>query len=104
MTKKETTEEKLVKLMLLQNMEQTKLYISFYESEYSFYNKLYSDMEDEEPLKIFKKKHNEWETKRKELYSHICDIESKKMELYEELGHLMDEVYDTKKEPSKKDC
>ena len=47
MTKKETVEEKLVKLMMLQNMEQTKLYISFYESEYSFYNKLYCDMADE---------------------------------------------------------
>ena len=104
MTKKETVEEKLLKLMMLQNMEQTKLYISFYESEYSFYNKLYCDMADEEPLKIFKKKHKEWEAKIKELYSHISDIESKKMELYEELGHMMDEIYDTKKEPSKKDC
>ena len=49
---------------------------------------------------LFKKKHDEWETKRKKLYSHIEDIENKKMELYEELEHLMDEVYDTKKEPS----
>lgn len=100
MSKKETTEEKLIKLMMLQNIEQTKLYISFYENEYSFYTKLYEDSAEEEPLKLFKKKHGEWETKRKKLYSHIEDIENKKMELYEELEHLMDEVYDTKKEPS----
>ena len=100
MSKKETTEEKLIKLMMLQNIEQTKLYISFYENEYSFYTKLYEDSEEEEPLKLFKKKHDEWETKRKKLYSHIEDIENKKMELYEELEHLMDEVYDTKKKPS----
>ena len=43
MSKKETTEEKLIKLMMLQNIEQTKLYISFYENEYSFYTKLYED-------------------------------------------------------------
>lgn len=100
MSKKETTEEKLIKLMMLQNIEQTKLYISFYENEYSFYTKLYENSAEEEPLKFFKKKHDEWETKRKKLYSHIEDIENKKMELYEELEHLMDEVYDTKKEPS----
>lgn len=96
MTKKETVEDKLIKLMLLQSLEQTKLYISFYEKEYSFYNKLYYEMEEAEPLKFFKKKHDEWESKRKELFAHISDIETKKMELYEELSHLMDEIYDTK--------
>ena len=97
MSKKETTEEKLIKLMMLQNIEQTKLYISFYENEYSFYTKLYEDLADEEPQKLFNKKHDELETKGKKLFSHIEDIEKKKMELYEELAHLMDEGYDTKK-------
>lgn len=101
MKKKETVEDKLTTLLLLQSLEQTRLFIAFYEEQYTFYNKLYYDSKENEPFKFFKKQHKKWETQQKELFSHISDIEEKKFELYKDLEVIMDELYGTKKEPSK---
>ena len=100
MKKKETVEEKLTTLLLLQSLDQTRLLISFYEEQYMFYNRLYYDMLEDEPLKIFFNKHKRWEEKRSELFRKISNTEEKKMELYQDLERILDAVYGTKKEPS----
>ena len=100
MKKKETIEDKLTTLLLLQLLDQKRLYISFYEEQYKFYNKLYYDMLKDEPMKIFFNKHKRWEEKRSELFRKISSTEEKKMELYQDLERTLDAVYGTKKEPS----
>ena len=57
--------EKIVDLMLLHQLEETKHYIEFYQNQLHFYNKMYDSHLELEPWKIFKKKYAQWEKTKK---------------------------------------
>ena len=99
MKKKENQElsEKLIELMLFHELDQTKLIIAMYEKQLKFYNILYEDMLKDEPFKLFKSKHKDWEQRRKRLFHHISNIESNYGEELQELEKIMDQLYGKKK-------
>ena len=89
--------EKLIELMLFHELDQTKLTIAMYEKQLKFYNILYEDTLKDEPFKIFKSKHKDWEQRRKNLYNHICNIEKNYGNELQELEKIMDQLYGKKK-------
>ena len=99
MKKKENQElsEKLIELMFFHELDQTKLTIAMYEKQLNSYNILYEDTLKDEPFKIFKAKHKDWEQRRQNLYRHICHIETNYGDELQELEKIMDKLYGKKK-------
>ena len=96
--------EKIVDLMLLHQVEETKHFIEFYENQLNFYNQMYDSHLEIEPCKFFKKKHEKWESQRRQYYDKISEIEES---FGQELGEL-DKLYEAlgryeKKGKKKKD-
>lgn len=96
--------EKIVDLMLLHQIEETKHYIEFYQNQLHFYNKMYDSHLELEPWKIFKKKYAQWEKTKNQYFDRISDIEEM---LGQELTDL-DKLYESlgcyeKKDKKKKD-
>lgn len=85
--KKLTTDEALVQIFGASYkfiFDNTKLFISFYEIKYKRLQRELIDHEESEPLKIFKKRHEEWESKSEQL----------KVELETTFNNLMEEYTD----------
>ena len=96
--------EKIVDLMLMHQLDESKHFIDFYQNQLNFYNDMYHSHLEIEPWKIFKKRHELWEKQRRQYFDKITDIEDtfgKELMEYEKLLDLLHK--DEKKGKKKKD-
>lgn len=95
--------DKLIDLMLLQQLETTKHFIEFYENQLKFLNRIHSDLVNNEPLKIFHKTHKEWKSKKNLIYDKIKELEKEHMDELVTLEKILENLYekDTKKKKDK---
>ena len=76
---------KIVDLMLCHSKEESKLYLEFLSNKIKFREHSLKSLRDDEPCKIFKKKHKDWEMKVEALENEIMDI-------YKQYGNEIHEI------------
>lgn len=68
--------------------ESTRSFIELYENKYKFLQREMIEHEESEPLKIFKKSHKKWETKKEQLNIELEKTFNILMEEYNDFGKL----------------
>ena len=76
---------KLVDLMLCHSKEESKNYLEFLSTKIKFREQSLKSLRDDEPCKLFKKKHEEWQMKVEALENEIMDI-------YKQYGNEIHEI------------
>lgn len=69
--------------------ESTRISIKFYENKYKRLQREMIDLEEDEPLKIFKKSHKNWEIKKEQLNNELEKTFNILMEEYNDFGELV---------------
>ncbi len=70
--------------------DSTKSFIEFYDYRYKMLRREVIEHEEKEPLKIFKKTHKDWESKREQLNSELEKVFQNLMEEYSDYGDLIE--------------
>ena len=86
--KKEKLEDKIMEplaKLCVNHIKQTEYILKCDSISINFWNMERSSLLENEPPKIFKKKHLEWETKLNEVTEHLKDLYKSKEETIEEL-------------------
>ena len=87
--KKERLEDKIIEplaKLCVNHIKQTECILKCDNISINFWNMERNSLLENEPSKIFKKKHLEWETKLNEVTEHLKDLYKSKEEIIEDLN------------------